>query len=95
MKLSFSRSIVAEGQTPMGIKTSRCLRGGAAGSGMSPAQEGGPTRTLAQAKLATTLHLSTKHLERSTLNVTLVVPSQVLGKGFVPDYVVPVQEEQP
>lgn len=30
MKLSFSRSILAKGQMPMGMKVSRCLLGGAA-----------------------------------------------------------------
>lgn len=30
MKLSLSRAILAEGQTPMGMSTSRCLRMGAA-----------------------------------------------------------------
>ena len=90
-KLSLSRGILARGQTPIGMRTSRCLWGGSS-------SEGGASLLRSSLSLLLTRRESPRgclcsrdschspslggHLERATWTLLLLVPLQGLGKGL-------------
>ena len=91
VKLSLSSGILARGQTPMGMRTSRCLWGGSSSEGCagllrSPlslllTRKESP-RGLCAAVTAATPHPSRGHSERATCTLPLLIPSRGLGKGL-------------